>query len=242
MNTNTNNDFELVEDNEIYAQLGKNVEAETKSEIDSKNKKITLVTLIDDSLSMNPYKEDTIEGITDFIDEQKEIAEEEFDLYIYKFATKLNRRVYGGPIQNAPNLIGMYNPQGKGTALYESMYKCMGRIKELTSTDKKQFVIFCIVTDGEDNRGMHNTPQYTAKDCFDRVKSDEYSEWKFYYMGAVANAKAQGKKLGVTDPECCIQFDQKANNGQGTSQAFRIMSKHVYQSVESAYQSLGKNT
>ena len=123
-----------------------------------------------------------------------------------------------------------------------SMYICMGRIKELTSTDKKQFVIFCVVTDGEDNRGIYNTPQYTAKDCFDRVKSDEYSEWKFYYMGAVANAKAQGKKLGVTDPECCIQFDQKANNGQGTSQAFRIMSKHVYQSVESAYQSLGKNT
>ncbi len=237
-----NNDFELV-GGEIYAQLGKNVEAETKSEVDPKDViPITLAIILDNSGSMYNHKEDTITGVMDFIDKQKEIAEEGFNLYIYKFDTKLYRRVYGGPIQNAPNLIGMYNPQGKGTALYESMYKCMGRIKELTSTDKKQFVIFCVVTDGEDNRGIYNTPQYTAKDCFDRVKSDEYSEWKFYYMGAVANAKAQGKKLGVTDPECCIQFDQKANNGQGTSQAFRIMSKHVYQSVESAYQSLGKNT
>ena len=229
---------------EYFKRLSTAQVAAFKKEIESKPRNIipiTLVILLDNSWSMLKYKEDTMTGVMNFIDTQQEIAKEGFNLYVYKFDTELHSRVYGGPIQNSPNLRGLYDPKGTGTALYQSMYQCMGRIKQLTETEEDHMVMFCIITDGEDNRGIYSNPKYTATDCFNLVKSAGYNKWQYYYMGAVHDAVAQGKKLGITDRECCIKFDQTDDDGKGTSEACHIMSQQVYRSVGSAYQAFGKS-
>ncbi len=195
---------------------------------------IHLEILLDDSYSMNRYKNDTLKGFNEFIEMQKK---EEGSNYttctLNLFSTTLKPECEMMRLNEIPPLE-IYEPQGTGTALYVS-------IKEVADKLSKQLegregctpkVIVVIITDGKDNMSNEANLIVTSEDIKNIVQN-ENPEWLWMYMGAVHNPKEEAEKMGITHWQGFKQdeFMEDPENPEmlytGTQDGMRNLSRNV---------------
>jgi hypothetical protein len=184
----------------------------------------TIALVIDRSGSMDPLRNDTIGGVNNFIKDQQAIPGD-CDLTMVQFSTGAPLFIHRGtPIKSvAPLTKETYRPVG-GTALLDAMGQCIDetgkRLAELPDKERPERVIFCVVTDGEEN----SSHDFTAAQIAEKVKhqTEKYG-WQFVFLGANMDSIAAAATLGIQA--------QSAMNYQatpvGTAKAYAAFSRNV---------------
>ena len=167
-----------------------------------------ITILLDRSGSMSTIKEGTINGVNEFIKEQKQIpgdgcwtlvlfddhgsasgAKEEFPHYVY---TQV-------PQENVTELSdSKYKPRG-GTALIDAACNVIDSLGKRLNTTPEHLrpnkVLVVIVTDGKEN----SSKTYRKSDLAERIAHQEsVYNWKFIYLGANQDAIAEAAGYGIS--------------------------------------------
>jgi uncharacterized protein YegL len=156
-----------------------------------------IVVVLDESGSMGYVVRDTIGGINNFVDIQKNLpGEAKFSLV--KFST-ISQVIYDGVTLDKfePLTTKTYYPGG-GTALLDAFGKTINlvgaRLDKLSEDEKPEKVLFVVITDGEENSSLEFT--------LDKVKRmvehqrDVY-KWEFLFLGANIDAFSAGESMGT---------------------------------------------
>lgn len=191
---------------------------------------LDLVVLLDSSRSMRKFRDDTVQGIAEFLEIVACDAERPLTCALYLFDTTLHLpRAFAGRADQLPDFLARtYDPQGNGTALYTAV---RGLVADVVARDEgaRDGLSVCIITDGENNIEPEAAPDAQAA-----VRSQP--TWEFFYLGAVLDAEYEGEQLGI-DPSHCIKFDQTWP--EGTSVGCRRLGKSVVrtkQNIVPAYE------
>ncbi len=182
--------------------------------------------LIDRSGSMDHLKQEVINGIEKYIQEQATLPGDltvdviQFD---YSYSSKEDGYQtlvsFANPRTN-PVSLSSYEPRGM-TALFDSWGKAIDELGESLSKmkeeDRPERVIFVTMTDGEENASqVFNSEQIKEKT---KHQTDNYN-WKFVYLGANQDAVVVGSSLG-TSVGNNLTFDASA---KGLAASFATLS------------------
>lgn len=159
------------------------------------NKNLTDITiLVDKSGSMASIRADAIGGINTLVAEQKKLSGEA-NFTLIQFNTKYELVHNAISIQNVPeiNLV----PSG-GTALLDAIAKAIidtgKRLSSIPESERPSLVVFCIVTDGEENSSKISTLQQ-VKEMIQH--QENVFNWKFQYLAANQDAIKVGGSMGI---------------------------------------------
>jgi len=164
---------------------------------DSENDVIELVCVIDRSGSMSSLQKEAIEGFNDLIDEQRKLSGDAF-VTLVLFDDEYDMRYEGKSINDVEPLTAKtFVPRGY-TALLDSIGKTVGKVKErifaMDESDQPGKVLFCIITDGQENHS-----QEFKKDAITKIIADckdEYT-WDFIFLSADMEAVGDARSYGV---------------------------------------------
>jgi hypothetical protein len=147
-----------------------------------------IVLIIDRSGSMSGLRQQTIDGVNEFIQEQKK-QPGDANLTLVMFDTKYDEHAMG-PIDSCKELTEKdYMPNGM-TALHDAVGVAIGNMR----ASKPEKAIFCIVTDGHEN----SSREYTGEQIKKLVKEcEEKDGWRFIYLGANVDVFAEADKIGA---------------------------------------------
>lgn len=160
-----------------------------------------ITVVLDRSGSMETIKSDTVGGIKKFVDEQKKIPGEcrlslvEFDLPDQMQGMAYTKVYEGKPISEISEIP--LDPRG-WTPLLDAVGRAINetgvRLREMAEDNRPEFVVFVIVTDGQEN----SSREYTR----DRIKGmieEQTNKWKwhFTYLGANQDAFAEAGSMGI---------------------------------------------
>lgn len=120
--------------------------------------KTLIIVILDESGSMETKKSDVIGGFNGFLDEQRQIKEDEATFFLVKFNTITNVVHNGVPINDVPPLSTKSYMPGGGTALYDAIAEGV-RIGEKGKKNDER-IICVIMTDGEENSSKETTKEY----------------------------------------------------------------------------------
>jgi|688.fasta_scaffold141708_4 Mg-chelatase subunit ChlD len=157
-----------------------------------------IVMILDESGSMNGIRDATIEGFNGFITQQREDTQAgAVNLTFIKFEGGNIRTVYNNqPIDQVAVLDRKgYQPAG-GTNLFDAIGYGMEQVSlslRDIAKDQRPAVIFCILTDGEEN----SSHKYNNQDIRSMVETAESKEWTFTFLGANIDAFAVGSSFGM---------------------------------------------
>ena len=145
--------------------------------------------VLDRSGSMETIREDVIGGFNSFIEEQKKVPGEatvslvQFDTedpyeVIYDF-----ERLY-----NVKNLTReTFVPRG-ATPLLDAMGRgindCEAHLAKLSDWDRPKKVLFCIITDGQENRSK----EFKKPEVMQMIEARKQEGWEFIFMSCDQNA------------------------------------------------------
>ena len=157
-----------------------------------------IVMILDESGSMNGIRDATIEGFNGFVTQQRQDTQVgATNLTFIKFEGGNIRTVYNNqPIDQVAVLDRTgYQPAG-GTNLFDAigygMEQTSNSLKDIPK-DQRPAVIFCILTDGEENSSC----KYNNQDIRNMVETAEGKEWTFTFLGANIDAFAVGSSFGM---------------------------------------------
>jgi len=152
---------------------------------------VRVIMIVDETGSMLANKAVTISSYNEWLDSQREIAnddEEELPTFTcVKF--NINSRIQEYKIiTDAPVLTEKdYNPSSM-TALYDAIGDTLVQYKDELDN------ICVIITDGQEN----SSRRFNQKKVFEMItKYTEEKCWVFHYLGANQNAFAVGQSLGI---------------------------------------------
>ena len=158
------------------------------------NNKSIITFVLDESGSMDRFKDATINGFNEYLETLKnENVECKFQLILFN-SSKNERRYNFEDIKNIAKIEeGDYIPENL-TPLYDSI----GRgINETDIYIKKNRlvgnVIFTIMTDGLENASS----QYTRSDIFRKISSRTKRDWNFVFLGSNQDTWIEGQKMGI---------------------------------------------
>jgi uncharacterized protein YegL len=180
--------------------------------------KTAIIFVIDQSGSMAPRANDVRGGFQTFVDEQKKVPGD--CSMSLTFFSENPRVVFTDlPLTEVRELT--YAPMGN-TALYDAVgdtIEAVGkRLSELPEDKRPGKVLFCIMTDGEEN-ASRMFPKNRIKEMIAHQTS-KYG-WVFNFMGCGLEAMAEGANLGIA-LDCSLQF-----GGSKTAVAFHMHSSNA---------------
>lgn len=156
-----------------------------------------IVLILDESGSMQSQTGKVLEGYNEFIDLQKKTpGEAKFTLI--KFDTKYDIVYNGIDIKNVPLLTNeIYQPGGM-TALLDATGRAIDevgkRLSNLNENERPEKVIFCIITDGEEN----SSREYTSKQVSEKIAhQEEKYNWQFIFIGANQDSWDTANSLNI---------------------------------------------
>ena len=156
--------------------------------------KTDITILLDRSGSMNSIRKDMEGAFGSFVNEQKQLTDDECTMSMYQFDTQIQERYVDKPIQDVPAL-GL-EPRGS-TALYDALEHVISKTGErlagLPEEDRPARVVFVVITDGEEN-ASRNASAESVKGMIQH-QMEKYS-WHFVYLGANQDAFAEGGRAG----------------------------------------------
>jgi len=156
-----------------------------------------IAVVLDRSGSMGSIVMDTIGGFNTFVEAQKQGPGECF-ITLTQFDTEYEIVYSGKNINDVPKLdTKSYVPRG-GTALYDAVGRTINEIganlANRSEGERPSKVIFCIVTDGEENASKEFTQ--TAIKKLIKQQTKDYS-WDFTFLGANIDSFAAGGGIGI---------------------------------------------
>jgi hypothetical protein len=192
--------------------------------------------VLDRSGSMKPIIESSIEGINKFINDQKEIKDQECNLSIDIFDTTIDCIREKCDIQTVTDITtNDYVPRGM-TALYDAIgfgiNKLGNELSSMPEEDRPERIFFVILTDGEENASK----EYNFEKISEMIKHQtEVYSWNFIFLAANQDAFSVGSRLNI---KTNAQFYGTANSTRSAYGAtstmiksLRIMSKESYDGV-----------
>lgn len=164
----------------------------------AKKDKFHAVVILDRSGSMETVRDQTIDGLNEYINGQKkEGGDMLFTLALFDHMDGKLRLKYlydANPI-SAVKVITRddYDPTG-GTPLYDAIGTVVKKVEsEYTGKKKKQGVFVTIFTDGMEN----SSKEYNSQSVSALTKSKEADGWNFTYFGANHDAWAAAAAVGI---------------------------------------------
>ncbi len=154
-----------------------------------------IIVVLDRSGSMESIKNDMVNGLKNFIAEQKRLPGQCL-LTLIQFDTQGYDTVFEAkPISNVPNIELV--PRG-GTPLLDAIGRAINetgkRFKDQDDKDRPEFVIMLVITDGEEN----SSREFTKAKIKEMIQhqTDKY-KWNFVYLGANQDAFQEGASIGI---------------------------------------------
>jgi hypothetical protein len=197
----------------------------------TKKKKTLLCFVLDETGSMNPYKEATISGYNEYIDQLR--SEKKFSLMLTRFNSASIEIGEPEPIKDATKLTDeTYNPNNL-TPLYDAV---AATIKKADKIKDGCAVLVVIMTDGQENASKHNS----RDDVFKLIEKKEKAGWQFAYLGANQDAYAEGHKLGVAmgstinygQSKTAETFSAMASSSRKYSDEGSVANRNFFQDVD----------
>lgn len=158
-----------------------------------------IVAIIDKSGSMKKLCSKTIEGVNEFITNQKGIEGQAIFSLIFFGSPGKDVILYDSMDINEIPELNEHNYQPNGTtALYDCVGKSISalkkRIKNTPEEEKPERVLFVILTDGEENSSRF----YDKNEIFKMIKKREKKGWRFIYLGSNQDSFVEGGKIGIS--------------------------------------------
>jgi hypothetical protein len=196
------------------------------------NKKKTLVCFVlDETGSMEQYKQVTISGYNEYVDQLR--SEKKFSLMLTRFNSASIEIGEPEPIKDATKLTNeTYNPDHL-TPLYDAV---AATIKKADKVKDGGAVLVVVMTDGQENASR----EYTREDVFKLIEEKEKEGWQFAYLGANQDAYAEGQKLGVAtgssinygQTKTSETFAAMADSSRKYSQAGSVADREFFKDVD----------
>lgn len=155
-----------------------------------------IIIVVDASGSMRADREQTLNGLKEFIEEQKK-AGENAAVSFYTFSSTYNQVFDGKPIkQMQSDLADKYHCGGM-TALNDAVGTAIDvtgdRLAKLLEKDRPNNVVFLVITDGAENMSV----EYSTEQVANMIKHQQQKyNWKFIFMGADIST-AQATERGI---------------------------------------------
>lgn len=154
----------------------------------SKKKKTLVCFVLDETGSMEQYKQVTISGYNEFIDRLRD--EKDFAMMLTRFNSASIEIGEPEPIKDATKLTNeTYNPDHL-TPLYDAVAETILKAEKVA---EGRAVLIVIMTDGLENASR----EHTREGVFKLIEKKEEDGWQFAYLGANQDAYAEGQKLGI---------------------------------------------
>ncbi len=182
-----------------------------------------IVCVIDNSGSMALIKTDAIGGFNQFITAQREL-EGEAVVSIYLFNRTTTQIANCMDIKEVELLTEETYITSGMTAMNDALGKSIDEVgQRLTSTkaaDRPDKVVFCILTDGEENSSV----EYKISQVKDMIKHRQSSyDWEFVFLAANQDAMEAAKAYSFS-PDSSFDFEATQ---KGVRDAYTKMSNYV---------------
>lgn len=186
-----------------------------------------IVFILDMTGSMKGLRAETVIGFNNFVEEQKKVPGEA-RLTLVTFNSEETKKVYDhvdlkdvAPMEESQYVPDAYTPllDTIGSTITEVDHRMMGTPEE----ERPEKVIFCVMTDGQENFSHH----YNRRQIFDMITlhRKEYG-WEFIFLGANQDSYAEAGGIGI-DRMDTQNYDPTA---KGTKMAYahtsNLVSKH----------------
>jgi len=156
---------------------------------------LDIIFILDESLSMEEYINSYIQGINEFINEQKQ-TNPTANFTMIKFNNEVNVLCVDSKIHTLPVFTcDNYKPSG-----ITSLYDAIGYGIDLKH-NSIQNVIMIIITDGDDN----NSSKYNINTIGTKINYLKQCGWEFLYIASSHNSQIVGKKIGI---ETCLSYSE----------------------------------
>ncbi len=180
-----------------------------------------IIMVLDESGSMYGVLSDTIGGVNNFLEEQRQVkGEAKFTLAL--FNTTYNLVHNGEDIKTVPELSNKtYRPRGM-TALYDAIGRTIietgSRFAKMDESERPEKVIFVILTDGHENSSVEINHEKVSEMI--KHQTDKY-KWGFVFLGANQDAFSTASDMGIQRGATMTY----AASNIGTQRAFSSVSK-----------------
>lgn len=168
---------------------------------------ITMV--IDRSGSMRSCQSDAEGGVNHFISEQKK-ADGNANLTLMQFDSIVETVHCGKDIRE----VGTYTLSPRGsTALLDAVGRAINetgiRLSNMKEEDRPGFVVFVIVTDGQEN----SSSEFDRQQIRDMIQhQEEKYKWQFTFLGANAESFSQAASIGIRSANAAQYSGEKSKD------------------------------
>ncbi len=157
-----------------------------------------IICIVDKSGSMETLKNETIDGLNNFIKSQQ-VEESACNFSLVQFNQELSATIVRQPIKNVALLQTQdYQPNGY-TALYDALgttlQKAVQTIFTLPNELKPNKVMVFIITDGLENASRRYTKS-SVQNLISKLTNN--NGWEFEFYGANINSFAEAESIGVS--------------------------------------------
>lgn len=177
-----------------------------------------LVLILDESSSMMPLRDQTVDGFNSMVRKQKETGGA-CSVSAIAFSDTIRPILEDVPLHSVrPLKTRHYRPHGC-TALYDAVGSQISRIMSMEEeADRPDTTIFVIMTDGMENASR----QYTAAQVRQLIKKAKCElDWQFLFLGANIDVGQTAEELGI-EPEYAAEY---IADREGTSVTYDAMSE-----------------
>lgn len=171
---------------------------------------------------MEAIRTDAIGGFNAFLKEQKKLPGAA-KLTLVLFDDQYDVVLDGAPLAEVLELTNeTYVPRGM-TALLDAVGRTVDsvaiRLAETPESKRPDKVIFCILTDGQEN----SSKEYTRGQVFQKISAHTENGWEFIFLAANQDAIQAGESLGIAK-DSSISFKADAH---GIHAAYSALSNEV---------------
>lgn len=156
------------------------------------SQKLHIIMLLDESGSMGSIKNEAIEGVNGFINEQQKVkTNDEVIFDLITFSGSIYSIISGKSLKNVSLIDSSdYNPNGM-TVLYDAIGHVFDKYEE------EKDVILVVMTDGEDTASK----KYKRNEIIERLnnkKNNPSYNWQIVWLGADATIADNGTIIGAS--------------------------------------------
>lgn len=157
-----------------------------------------IICILDKSGSMQALQNETIEGLNQFIKEQKQ-EEGKCNFTLVQFNQEVILKIKRQPIREVALLdTGSYQPSGYTAlldAVGQTLKKSMETIFLLPQIEAPDNVLVFIITDGMENASRHYSKEQISKMV---VNLTDNKGWEFQFFGANIDAFGEAQNIGIS--------------------------------------------